>query len=1156
MTITHIRYIFLLLLISTFVYSKNIDITFEVLNAKSNYLDVIQKKALKLKLDGFDCYIIKNNDDMSLRCNDSSSTEQMQENIEKFNDKNVSYLIINKEYNENTQSKQYKTANEFYLGYAAFDRKDYKKALQIFEYNYNEVNNYEHAFAYALALMKNSQYDKALKVLQEYKKDKKANSLYKDIASGYMYNELNKKNYITAHNIVDAHLSKNAKLHTIINEREIADLIELKEYENATQLAKTYKLANKIFDIDYLKALDLVKLKKYQEANMVLAPYINKEKEAKNLLIANVLSIASEYYKQKRYQEALDKLKGYFEYSQKIIDLYNDIEYSRALENGWKLVEEAPTQALVFFKESCRIKKDYSCYSGMMYSYFNLKMYEQSLYLASKLYETEKTDELSTVAMRSAIALEQLDTAKYWFEATKNKQGIANPYLLENFLTVDEYIKIKNYKEAKNIVDYLISLYPQNIEVLKKQMQLFVILQQYDDAQNLASDILLIDKNSLEAKYTLALYEFQHKDYESCTQRLSDSNLTQDYQKELYNRCRAYVYANKKDVNNAISWIEKIDDNDTKSAFYLDIGNIYKNKGNTEAIRAYKEAKKYKSDDFNFEIILLYALKDFEKDDELDKELKHAYNTYPLNKKELDIFKADYEKDRLYSYYKNKLYSMCYRYSNIIEDEHKDKDIYRMGGWCAYSLQKYDESKAKFAKINLLFGESTEDVYAYALNCYQNQEDDRAIEALDRIRVVDNERDALLISSLYMDLYKQESAKKILLKLPESKKRDALLVEINKSFKKEEYENSVSVGMYYQSQSGESGKNRFDKYVVPIDYDYYDKEDKYHMYFDGDLLYLYNGYLTDNGGTPIDFGLNSTTKENDLTSDIGFMPKIGIDYNNIKAQIGLTPVGAKITPEATWILSGYIPYEQWRFSLLFEQKEIDETMLSFVGETATKDSLEVNWGRVVKRGFEAGVSYDGNIILSLNVGYYPQIFGLNIIDNSEFKSTVTAIYHPQVDSVSYVDIGAVIAYDSYEKNTNLFTYGHGGYFSPQDFWLGSLYTQFGDMVNSKLYYQAKLALGFEGFIVESAEKFPLSNDVALAGVQNGYSDGGITYKGAIQLGYNLTDSLDLISGLSMEKMNGYEVKQASFALVYRFESNKYRTFNTFRLNHRVDQIIK
>jgi len=480
-----------------------------------------------------------------------------------------------------------------------------------------------------------------------------------------------------------------------------------------------------------------------------------------------------------------------------------------------------------------------------------------------------------------------------------------------------------------------------------------------------------------------------------------------------------------------------------------------------------------------------------------------------------------------------------------------------MGGWCSYGLGEYSQAKKEFAASNLRFGENNEDVYAYALASYQNGQEHRAKEALDRIEVIDNEKEAFLIAQLYINLQDQESAKAILLKLEKSDKCDAMLQSLNKSYTQRTYENSASVGMYYQSQTGLEGKSKFEKYVIPIDYDYYNREYEYHIYFDGDLLYLYNGYLAGNQNSIKDFGLGTTMQDKPLASDIGFMPKVGIDYKYIRAEIGTTPIGAKISPELTWLLAGYIPYENWSLGLKIEQEELDETMLSFVGERATDGAQEVNWGRVLKRGIEGSINYSGAVDLSLSLTYNPQIFGLNVEDNSQKKATALAVYHPEVEKMAYVDVGLIVAFDSYEKNSNFFTYGHGGYFSPQQFFLGSLYTKFGDILNKDWYYQAKLGLGFEGFIVDDAYKFPLNDGIVNSGeIQKGYRDGGVVYKAAVQLGYKINDNFDLISGISLEKINGYQVEQASFAFVYRFDKMPNPTLNSFSLNHRVDQIIK
>ena len=1155
MITTLIRSIFLLLLVNLHIFAKEVDVTFEVFHAQNNYLDVARDKAYKLNEDSFKCYILKGKRELSVRCNDAKSTTAMQRTINRLNKRGVEFAIINHDTKTTTQA--YKSLNEFYLGYAAFDRGEYKKARDIFEYNYKKENTKEHAYAYALALMKTGRNESALKVLQAYRGDTKVNKLYTDISTTYMYKELNKKNYLGAHTVVDKYKNRSKKLHTLINKQEVNDALALKEYDKASRLAKKYNLASKTFDIEYMKALSLGKKKEYEKANIVLAPYVKQEKKANDLYLSNVMALASLFYTKKDYKAALDRLAPYKTSSQKVRKLYDDILYTRALDNGWTFVDKTPKEALTSFKEACRIKKEYGCYSGMMYSYFNLEKYDKSYYLAEKLYETEPSDELSTMATRSQLKMKNYEKAKSWFDKTKNKKGLTSPYLLETFLSIDDHIKLHEYEEAQNIIEYLRNLYPQNIDILKREMQLYVLKKEYDNAQNVAEEILLLDKNSVNAKYTLALYEFEHQDYQGCAERLDVLALQKSYQKDMKYRCDAYTYASNKDMNSSLNAIRKVQSSDIKAAYYFDVGDMYKSLDDERAISFYKEASEYKKDDIDMQLVYLYALKDFKKYEELDESLALAYKNYADETKKLDVFRKAYEKERLYSYYEAKEYTKCSKYATKIEVAQKDRDVYRMSGWCAYGEKKYIEAKEKFAMINHTFGETNKDIYAYALSTYQNNENKRAVDALDRITLIEDEEEAFLVADLYINLQEQDKARELLLKLDETDKRDAMLSQLNRSYTHRIYENSASVGMYYQSQTGLQGKSKFDKFVIPLDYDYYNKEDAYHLYFDGDLMYLYNGYLQGQGNSIKDFGLGTTTQDKPLASDIGFMPKVGIDWSYLSAKIGTTPLGAKITPELTWMLAGYLPYNKWRFGLKLEQKEIDETMLSFVGKRAIDGSQEVNWGRVVKRGLEAGVSYDAGVDLSLSLGYYPQIFGLNVENNSEKKATATAIYHPKVESIAYVDVGLIVAFDAYEKNSNFFTYGHGGYFSPQQFFLGSLFTKFGDIINKDWYYQAKLGLGFEGFIVDAAQKFPLGDGIVNSGeIQTGYRDGGVVYKGAIQLGYKVNESLDLVSGISLERINGYSVQQVSFALVYRFDKMKEPTLNTFGLNHRIDQIIK
>ena len=1122
MIITRIQYIFFLLLISTFLNAKNVDLTFEIFNAERNYMDIAREKAYKLNEKGFNCYILRGKSNISLRCNDSKTTQEMQKNINLFNKEDIKYTIINRGLStDKIKTKHYISQNELYLGYRAYNHKDYKRALEIFQYNYNKKNNFKHAYAYALALMKFNRYDEALNVLKPYKRKPKAKKLYDDITLSYFYGELHKKNYA-----------------------------------KAKILAKKYNLKSKIFDIDYTNALDLVKEKKYNEANVILKPYLQTHSKANKLFIDNIIAIASKPYKQKDYKQALSILEPYKDNSKKIQNFYDDIRYNRLLNTGWLFVDTNPTSALRAFKKSCSIKKRYGCYSGMMYSYYNLKEYETSLYLAKKLYLSNPSDELSTMAMRSSLKLEKYDDAKIWYNRIKNKNDITNPYLNEVFLKIDSYIKEENYTQAQDNIDYLKKLYPNDNKVLTKEMQLYMAQKRYDKAQEIAREILKTDRNSSDARYVLAIFEFENHNYATCSSILRGTKLTQTYQKDMLYKCDAYDAVSNKDMKKAIKSIDKIQNDEVRFVFYLDVGDMFTSIDDPHAIESYKQAKKYKQNDIDIEMVYLYSLKKFTRYKELDNELVFAFKNFPSEEHKLTKFQNAYEKERLYGYYKNEKYQECYEYSEKIDNKIRTREIYRLGAWCAYSAKKYNKAKEKFAKANLLFGDDSKDIYAYALTTYKLGEYERATQALDRISDVDDEKQKLLIANLYTDLQKQQKAKKVLKTLDDSSQRDEAFVNLNKSHTKLFYENSASVGMFYQSQVGRNAKNKFDKYVVPIDYDYYDRDNDLHLYFDGDLMYLYNGSLGSNTNDYLDYGFGTSTQSDAVSDDAGFMPKIGIDYKNIRAMIGTTPIGAKISPELTWLLSGYITGGNWLGSLKVEQKEVDETMLSFVGETAKDGNREKDWGRVVKRGGELGISYDSLINLSLNLAYYPEIFGENVEDNSEAKATLVAIYYPEVEDISYLQVGAIGIYDSYDKNSNLFTYGHGGYFSPQEFFLGGIFAQLGDIINKDFYYQARLALGFETYSVDSAKKFPLKDGVVNSdAVEPGYKDNGLDYQVALQAGYQIDKHFDFISGISFEHFNDYSIQQVSFALLYRFNKRLYTPFNSFYLNHRVDQII-
>ena len=981
MIIIPIRSICLLLLTNSILSAEEITLSLEVMQVPKEQISTMKKEAQDLQKKGFDCHIDTKKDILSLRCNDTKSMDELQKSMNAFNENNIDYTIIYKTLNE---EKHYKDPRIFYLGYQAYDKGEYQKALNIFEYNYNKMPNLEHGYAYALTLMKIKRYNEALEVLKNFSDTAKAKKLTTDIARTHIDELVHKEKYQEAHTIVKKYMNDEKSSHTIIAIQHYNKLLALKQYDQAKVLAEEYNLSEKSDEAAYMSSLV--------------------------------------YFEQKEYRKALDILAN-LDNLPKAKTLYDDILYTEKLDQAWELLDHDHTGALTLFKQACELKDSVSCKKGMMYAHYKNKNYNQAYTIAEELYTLEKNDEFASMAMYSAKALKKTDDAGQWYTKIQNKKGITDPNV--KLVSYDPRSKIKSY---------------------------------------------------------------------------------------------------------------------------IDKGDKYRKQGDLKALNMYKQAKSLDKTDINLEVLYLYALKDFKKYILLDEELHKAYQMYPQHTKTLNHFKQVYQNSRLNEYYQDKQYQKCLEYEKEIKDHTKDDETYRITGWCAYALENYDKAKKQFENIT----PNSTDIYAYALSSYKNGDLDEAIDIVSTIEAK-NDSERIKIAALYSDLSMQEKAQELLKKLPESIEKETLTNRINKNYFYTRYDHTQSIGLDYRTRSTNSGKNSFNTYSLPFDYDYVDPVKKYHLYLEGDILRL----STTNIDTNTNFGFNTTSWEENKKREFGLYSKIGINYKNINAEIGFSPIGYDIDPKLLWLLSYTYNYEKTRFNIAFTQKEIDDTMLSYVGEkTIHPDSDEtVYWGRVLKQGYSATISHDmDQMILALNMEYYPKIHGENVMNNKEFKTTAMMLYFPNVEYFSFMQIGLLANYDSYDKNSDLYSYGHGGYFSPQDFWLGSIFTQFGDKINENFYYQSKLSIGYQWYEVDDVNIFPLDIDNNL--VQEGYKKDGISYTAAIQLGYKLTDNIDIVAGLSIEKMKEYKENRASFTFTYKFKPSKHRYINTFKMNHRFDQLMR
>ena len=194
-------------------------------------------------------------------------------------------------------------------------------------------------------------------------------------------------------------------------------------------------------------------------------------------------------------------------------------------------------------------------------------------------------------------------------------------------------------------------------------------------------------------------------------------------------------------------------------------------------------------------------------------------------------------------------------------------------------------------------------------------------------------------------------------------------------------------------------------------------------------------------------------------------------YFNLSTTPQNGPLSARPTGNAGIIyrdLQGYVQAEIYG-------RSIQESLLSYVGMRDPYSGR--TWGRVIETGGSLSVfrSIGGNNTIFAKASY-GWIDGTEVEDNTHFAAVVAVAHEFKVRGFEFVTLGPAVSYESFENNQNFFTFGHGGYFSPQSMLQGIIQVQF-------LTEEGKrwLAGGMAGAGVQSNEQngapfFPLDPD--------------------------------------------------------------------------------
>jgi len=197
---------------------------------------------------------------------------------------------------------------------------------------------------------------------------------------------------------------------------------------------------------------------------------------------------------------------------------------------------------------------------------------------------------------------------------------------------------------------------------------------------------------------------------------------------------------------------------------------------------------------------------------------------------------------------------------------------------------------------------------------------------------------------------------------------------------------------------------------------------------------------------------------------------VGLTYRmgSFQADIGSTPLGfaeERVSGGIRWVPS----FGPWRVELDLSRRAVSDSVLSYAG---TEDPLTgLNFGAINRNRGRVDLTYDlGSYGIYGNIAF-ATYDGRNTDDNASLEfgggTYVRAIRSERLN----VTYGLNITSFFYDKNRRFFTFGHGGYFSPQSFLSvgvpAELSGRYGDLV-----WRVEGAFGLQSFNEDGAPLFP------------------------------------------------------------------------------------
>lgn len=293
-----------------------------------------------------------------------------------------------------------------------------------------------------------------------------------------------------------------------------------------------------------------------------------------------------------------------------------------------------------------------------------------------------------------------------------------------------------------------------------------------------------------------------------------------------------------------------------------------------------------------------------------------------------------------------------------------------------------------------------------------------------------------------------------------------------------------------------------------------------------------------------------------LTGSAGSQSQSGVglavayESERLQADLGTTPLGFQHTDiNAGLKFKGPINSEV-SYSADVSRRPVTDSLLSFAGARDARTGQ--TWGGVSATGGRLELTWDNGDYGAYGYGSFHTLTGENVASNTRMEGGGGLYWRLLRTPDSELTAGVNFTGIGYDKNLRYFTYGHGGYFSPQQFFAASVPVSWTQR-SGRLSYLVKGSLGVQRFKEDSASYFPTNSslqsaaqqaaiDAAAFGLTSntngavypGQTKTGLGYSLAAAMEYQIAPQLTLGGQLAMDNARDYRQLMGGVYLRYAF----------------------